>query len=167
MCNTYYFTVHLSFCNFTSLPPSSFTPTPHPHLSSLTRKFHPSPLTLTPPFTPHLSPPPLSLLTLTPHSHSLLSTLSSPLPSPLQTLLYPLPPHPSDLPLVTGQLWHSLELCVLCAVSQSLVWVVLHGGTLHANRQLQHGRHVHRSQQRFQLSCNYKCVTGASLYCEQ
>ena len=90
MCNTYYFMVHLSFCNFTSHPHLRLTPTPHPNLSSLTPIFHPHPSPSPSPFTPHphpshLSPPPL---TLTPHphpsslSHSLLPiTLSDPLPS--------------------------------------------------------------------------------------
>ena len=78
MCNTksYYFKVHISFCNFTSHPRLCLTPTPHPHLSSrtptLTHKFHPSPSS--PPLS-SLTPP----LTLTPHPNP--SSLShSPLP---------------------------------------------------------------------------------------
>ena len=71
MCNTYYFTVHLSFCNFTSHPHLRLTPTPHPNLSSLTPIFHPHHSPSPSPFTPHPSPPPLAL---TPHPH--LSSLS-------------------------------------------------------------------------------------------
>ena len=112
MCNTYYFTVHLSFCNSTSLPPSPLTPKLHPSPVTLTPILHPSPLTLT----HHLSTPPLtSSLHLSPLT--LHSSPQSLIPLPFSPPLHSLPLHPSDLPLVTGQLWHSLELwsCVQSA----------------------------------------------------
>ena len=86
MCNTYYFTVHLSFCNSTSLPPSPLTPKLHPSPVTLTPILHPSPLTLT----HHLSTPPLtSSLHLSPLT--LHSSPQSLIPLPFS------PPHHSSL----------------------------------------------------------------------
>ena len=101
MCNTYYFTVHLSFCNFTSHPRLRLTPISHHSPPPLTRKFHPSPLTLTPlishPHPSHLSPP-----SLTP----ILSSPPSPPPSP------PLLKHSSLPSLPIHQIYRlSLDNC--------------------------------------------------------